>query len=133
MRKKPLTFNKETLEARSYEHWLFLKNVDGIGLVFNDYQYSNTTRRHQVKVKEELAKLKIKPSLVLKSGKSLDALAEAMQDTIETHVKTIDTIKELMPRGRAIKNKERQHDIDKLEVEISVLRALSVHVVNNRL
>lgn len=37
-------------EARSYDWWVFVKRING-KVVFNNYAYSNTTRRHQWKVR----------------------------------------------------------------------------------
>ena len=43
-----LDLNK--FEARSYDWWVFVKRING-KVVFNNYAYSNTTRRHQGKVR----------------------------------------------------------------------------------
>jgi len=40
------TFNPETFEARSYNHWLYVMKHKG-HIIFNDYNYSVTTNKHQ--------------------------------------------------------------------------------------
>jgi len=40
------TFNPETFEARSYQHWCYMTKIKG-HIVFNDYSYSVTTNGHQ--------------------------------------------------------------------------------------
>lgn len=39
-------FNRDTTEAYSYNWWLFVARING-KVVFNDYSYSPTTRKHQ--------------------------------------------------------------------------------------
>lgn len=53
------TFDPETLEARSYRWWSFVKKIKG-RIVFNDYSYSNSTAAHQSAVRELLKALGIK-------------------------------------------------------------------------
>lgn len=73
-----VTFNPKTLEAHSYGWWKFVGLVDG-QLVFNNYRYSNTTARHQNKVRSLLNDLNIKIDLELPlpdgiNGESLESL-----------------------------------------------------------
>jgi hypothetical protein len=57
-------------EAYSYKHWCFVKRING-KLVFNDYNYSHTTRRHQNEVKVLLSRLGIKIDVYVYFGSSL--------------------------------------------------------------
>lgn len=52
-------FNPKTKEAYSYGWWKFAQVIEG-KLIFNSYNYSNTTNRHQAKVKDLLNRLNIK-------------------------------------------------------------------------
>ena len=45
-----VTFSPEKIEATSYDWWVFVKVIEG-KTVFNSYRYSNTTSRHQFKVR----------------------------------------------------------------------------------
>ncbi len=57
-------------EAYSYGHWCFVKRING-KLVFNDYNYSHTTRRHQNAVKSLLRELGVKIDLYVYMHSSL--------------------------------------------------------------
>lgn len=48
----------DTEEAYSYGHWCFVKRING-KLIFNNYNYSHTTRRHQNAMIELLRELGI--------------------------------------------------------------------------
>lgn len=72
----------ETLEARSYEWWAFVKKI-GNKVVFNEYRYSATTSKHQIQMRILLDHLNIGIDMVvsirgglqgIKSLKELKAL-----------------------------------------------------------
>lgn len=48
-----VTFNPLTCEAYSYGWWKFVAKIDG-KVIFNNYRYSNTTTKHQYKVRRLL-------------------------------------------------------------------------------
>ena len=52
-------FNPETIQATSYSWWRFVDVVNGL-VVFNNYNYSNSTCKHQSKVRFLLSDLGIK-------------------------------------------------------------------------
>jgi hypothetical protein len=54
-----VTFNPTTLEAFSYHWWKFVAVVEG-KVVFNNYFYSNSTAKHQSKVRNLMSELGIK-------------------------------------------------------------------------
>jgi hypothetical protein len=54
-----VTFNPETCQANSYGWWTFVKVIHG-KVIFNSYRYSNTTSKHQYRVRSLLSKLGIK-------------------------------------------------------------------------
>lgn len=62
--------NKKDLEARSYRHWLFLTNINGL-VIFNDYGYSTSTSGHQRAVRS-LIKGRYKIDLEVNQRTSLD-------------------------------------------------------------
>jgi hypothetical protein len=57
-----LTFNPLTRTAHSYGWWRFVSVIEG-KLVFNNYSYSNSTSKHQHKVRRLLNELGIKIDL----------------------------------------------------------------------
>lgn len=67
-----VTFNPSTCEAFSYGHWKFVTRIDNY-IVFNSRYYSNTTTKHQSKVRKLLAELDIKIDFDLPMRESLDS------------------------------------------------------------
>jgi hypothetical protein len=67
-----VTFNPLTCEAFSYAHWKFVARIDNY-VMFNSYYYSNTTTRHQAKMRKLLAELNIKIDFDLPMRESLDS------------------------------------------------------------
>lgn len=47
------TFNPDTFQGHSYGWWMYVSKVKGV-VVFNDYNYSVTTRKHQSEMKHFL-------------------------------------------------------------------------------
>lgn len=73
-----VTFNPKTMDAFSYGWWRFVAVVEG-KLVFNNYGYSTSTRKHQAKLRRLLEELHIKVDLFLPLPdgiKSYNTLAE---------------------------------------------------------
>jgi hypothetical protein len=65
-----VTFDPITKKSLSYNWWAFTLVIEG-KLIFNDWQYSSTTRKHQCKVKALLASLGIKIDQVVYIKRSL--------------------------------------------------------------
>ncbi len=71
-------YNPRTTEAWSYGWWQFVKLLDG-KVIFNNYYYSNTTSKHQSKVRSLLATLgvTVHESLPVPKGlQTVDTLEE---------------------------------------------------------
>lgn len=66
------TFNPKTMEAFSYRWWKFIAVVEG-KVVFNSYRYSNSTSKHQSKVRGVLNNLGIKIDLELPLPKGINS------------------------------------------------------------
>lgn len=79
------TFNPATLEAHSYRWWRFVARIDG-KVIFNSYRYSNSTSKHQSKVRSLLQELGIKIDLELKLPKGIagNDLAAILLEAEET-------------------------------------------------
>lgn len=73
-----VTFNPRNLEAYSYSWWQFVKIIDDV-LVFNSYTYSNTTTRHQWKVRHVLRELGYTEWLEIESPRGLQDLSSAVR------------------------------------------------------
>lgn len=65
-----LTFNPVTLDAFSYGWWQFVGVVDG-KVIFNTYRYSNSTSKHQSKVRRLINQLGIKVDIFMPIPKGL--------------------------------------------------------------
>lgn len=70
-RNNKVQYNPKTGDAHSYGWWRFVAVIKG-KVVFNDYQYSATTRTHQTAIKELLSELGIKIDYVVNFRSSLN-------------------------------------------------------------
>lgn len=116
-----LLLDVENERAVSYGWWLFLKRIRG-KLVFNSYNYSPSTMKHQQKVKRQLSELGIRPDMVIQSPQGLDSPASA----IHLYEERIRVLNELiaMPRTHAKKNEERKSQIADLSATLADIRSL---------
>lgn len=64
------TLNLATMQAHSYGHWCYFRIIDGLA-VFNDYRYSNTTARHQHRMRQLLRKLGIAVAVTIETHGSI--------------------------------------------------------------
>lgn len=117
-----VTVNAETLEARSYEWWIFVKRIKG-KLVFNDYGYSNTTRRHQWKVRRLLKDtMHVNIDHVIEAPKGLQRLDLAIE---HYNNKIADLQAEINKRGtKKKKNEERAELINQYQERIILIQDL---------
>lgn len=111
-------FNCETQEAYSYDWWCFFKIING-KKVFNRYNYSPSTIKHQYKVRRLLEELGIKIDLEIECPKGLQS--DLMMQSVVGHYN--DEIKKLeneiaKPRSQAKKNEERKKQIESLKEKV---------------
>lgn len=114
-------FNPETLEAISYNWWIYLKRINN-KLVFNNYAYSNTTRKHQHDLKYVLREKGINIDLVIEVPRGLQDLKsgiEYYQDKIKKLELAI-----AKPRSRNSTNNERKLNIMLYRQQIAEIQAL---------
>lgn len=85
-----VTFNPETCEAVSYDWWMFTKLVNG-KLVFNNHSYSNSTRKHQYKVRSLLRELGLEIDLTVDApgGLQRDTWGEQALASVQSQIDTI--------------------------------------------
>lgn len=115
-----VSLNPHTLEARSYDWWIFCKRING-QLVFNDYRYSNTTSKHQHKVRGWLRHQGYEFT-------SIEA-PRGLQDLRSATNYYRDQIKKLeaeiaKPRSQARKNSERNEQIGNYLKKIDMVEQL---------
>lgn len=99
-----VTFNKDTLEAVSYNWWILTKVIDE-KLVFNNFNYSNTTIKHQHKIRRLLQDLGIEIDIEVECPGGLQDL----ESGVRHHSYERDALIALTqkPRTKAEKNAER--------------------------
>lgn len=103
-----LSFDPHEIEARSYSWWIFVKIIKG-KIVFNDFHYSNTTNRHQYKVRSIMRELGIKIDTTIEAPKGLQDLGSAVQ----LYAHRIENLEYAIakPRSHRSKNLERLEQI----------------------
>ena len=112
-----VTFNPENNESLSYDWWCFTKMIGG-KLVFNNYNYSPSTIKHQYKVRALLHDLGIKIDLEVAVPKGLQ-WHDSSKDVSDHYASLIKDIETLIakPRSQARKNIERKIEIAQLILE----------------
>lgn len=108
-------FDPEEVSAYSYQWWKFVTRIGPL-TVFNSYPYSNTTRRHQWKVKSLMRSLgiDIHADIEVPRGVGADDWA---QGAINLYQERIETLKQEMLKGRPSKNLERAAAIKELRAK----------------
>lgn len=114
-----VTFDEANLEAYSYGWWSFLKVING-KIVFNEYGYSNTTRKHQSKVRRALSELGIEIDLYIEAPNGLQDLESA----INFYTNKIESLETAMIKGKAAKNAERKQSIEEYKNKIKQVNKL---------
>jgi len=116
-------FNPNTMTATSYNWWEFVKKING-KVVFNIYRYSNTTSKHQSKVKSLLKQLNIKIDIEAACPDGLQNLDSG----VRYYERIINDLKNDMnnPRSYKEKNRERKKQIKFFQNQIEVLKELQI-------
>lgn len=114
-------FNPETLEAISYNWWIYLRRINN-KLVFNDYTYSNTTAKHQYQLKKVLSFNGIKPDIYIESPNGLQDL----NSSVNLYKTRINDLTNLInaPKSRFKTNQKRQLQIIALQDKIKQINEL---------
>jgi hypothetical protein len=119
------SFNPETMIAKSYDWWIFVKMING-KVVFNNYSYSNTTCKHQSKVRSLLSELGIKIDIFVKTSISLDGYKRydnstdtsgALQDAIKTNLREINELEEILSNNRRKKALDEERNVRIMELK----------------
>lgn len=118
-----VTFNPESHTAYSYNWWAFVKRINGF-LVFNNVYYSNTTCKHQSKVRALLRDLGLEIDLTVQAGCGLQnsdwtgQAVASIEDKIEAIIASLSSTR----RKKAL-DISRLESLNTLEQEKQVLTA----------
>lgn len=120
-------FNPDTMIATSYDWWQFVRMING-KIVFNNYSYSNTTCRHQSKVRGLLRELNINIDLEVTTNLSLNGNSrynygnelDSLKDAVKTDLNAIKELEETLLNTRRKKalDESRQAQIVALKEHI---------------
>ena len=114
-------FSLDTLEGHSYSWWNMVQVING-QVVFNWYSYSNSTSKHQRKIRGLLSDLGINVDLTIDARKGLQDLETAIKDyeyEIETLIQKIQA-----PRTRKSTNEKRAERVRMLQGKIQAIKDL---------
>lgn len=93
-----VSFNPTTLEATSYNWWIFVKRIKG-KTVFNSYRYSVSTSKHQSKVRSLMSQLGIKIDRFVEVKDGLNNIT-TLTELNKKHDETVRRIAENNERKR---------------------------------
>lgn len=108
-------FNPSSFEGTSYNWWHFVRLING-KVVFNDYNYSPTTCKHQQKMRKLLDNLNIKIDLYVSTAKSLtdsEALTTAIKNE-EHEIAELELILTNPRRKKALDESRKEQIANKL-------------------
>lgn len=88
-----VTFNPDTCQAYSYDWWRFVDVVNG-KVIFNNITYSQSTCKHQSKVRSLLNELGVKIDFTIKSRSGLqrDAWKAESVSNIQDNINALETV-----------------------------------------
>ena len=120
-------FYPDSLEGYSYDWWQFTVKYKG-KVLFNDYNYSPSTCKHQTKVRHELSKRDVRIYLELRftrQGFQHGNVELALKDEIVCTQKEIQDLKDLINKPKTHKktNERRKETIKEL---LNHMRAVEV-------
>ena len=114
-------FDPETEIATSYGWWIFVKRINK-QLVFNNYQYSSSTSKHQCKVSLLIDQLGIKIDLFIECPQGLNNL----DSSVAYYKSKIQELTDLINKKgtKKAKNTERKAEIKHLKAMIKTVTKL---------
>lgn len=118
-------FNPQLIQATSYNWWTFVKIIKG-QIVFNDYGYSNSTRKHQAKVKALMNDLGIKIDVFVKVPQGLQN-QDWSKDALSLLSNETKTLFDLIHKKgtKKVKNAERMIRLAQIATEIEQIKRLA--------
>ena len=117
-------FDADKIEAYSYDHWCFVKVIKG-KIVFNDFNYSHTTSRHQHKVRNLMKDLGIEIDYFVDIRDSLSetrVIETALYPLYDKYIKNLFYMNKL--RVRESTKEKLRNDNKTIKLHIKKLREL---------
>lgn len=111
-----VSFDPASCVAKSYDYWIFVARIQG-QVVFNEYNFSPTTRAHQRKVERLLGRLRIKIDHRILAPKGLQNLQASIYH-YENKIALLEA-QIALPRSYVRKNEDRLREV----VSLSMARA----------
>lgn len=121
-------FYGDSIEATSYGHWTFVKVING-KVIFNDYNYSKTTRNHQWTIRSLLRNLGIKIDAEVNFRSSLTEWTfreDALESFYENAIKKI--VQNNTKRVRKKTIEENKDSINSIKKDIQVLKEIGAEI-----
>jgi hypothetical protein len=122
----------DEIRATSYDWWVFVDVIDG-KVVFNNYNYSNTTSRHQAEVHHLMNKLGIKIDLYVNMEQSLNESNFKEHVLHSLYVNAFELIVALNTKKvRKKTKKEAKEKLNKIKNKIKSLKKLGCRYTKNK-
>lgn len=115
-----VTFDPKKIEAKSYGWWVFVAKIDGV-VYFNNFTYSNTTTKHQSKMRGLLKELNIK-YVDIECPKGFQNI-NAFEDAREMYQNRIKLLEEAIDNPKS-NNKTNVRRLKQIEVCLEKLDIL---------
>jgi hypothetical protein len=126
-----VTFNPETYEAVSFKWWTFVKVIKGL-TIFNDYNYSLSTRAQQSCVRDLMKQLNIKIDVNVNIIASLSS-DSGLSNELENEYTSIFENEILLTRTTFKHGENVHHEIMKSMDQIDKLKFLGAEISKNRI
>lgn len=113
-----VTFDPDFCTAYSYGWWRFVDQING-KVIFNNYGYSTSTRRHQSKVRNLLSKLDIQIDFFINARSGIDRQGNWKKEAVEDYNLLIAGYRLALdnPRRKKALDEERLVQLNKLTQE----------------
>lgn len=125
------TFNPETIEAYSYRWWKYVSKIGKL-VVFNDYNYSESTNGHQSKTRDLMRQLGVKIDLVVYSRIGLQKTEFKNEVMLDQYNKLFLAEYRLSKKGLTKKAIKKLKDIVKQSNKNLVKLAVLKHKISKK-
>lgn len=116
------SFDPKTYKAVSYNWWVYVSKIKG-KLVFNNYTYSVTTRKHQSAMQTFLRENKVKIDLIVETRESLGS-TKLNDSALENLYESLLNLEIKLPRMRKVNQESTKKAIEFLKRDIKLARKL---------
>ena len=116
-----VTFDPIQCRVYSYDWWRFVDRIRG-KVIFNSYTYSNSTVKHQFKLRRLLESLNINVDIMLKAPRGLQDLDSAVR-YYESEIEALESAINA-PGSRSKTNVKRRDQIEFYKSQIMIIKDL---------